>query len=400
MGAGGTGKKNQTGNLPVQAMNGPKPTPTFLESGSQHRGGCSTPARHSEPTRGLIHHEPIFAFMNDPIRRKVKTHMLFALGDGPKASPRSSPAEQDAITDLLTRKVRTISAEVIPPRNGAETEQILRQIDTLKAEDVDFISVTKGAGGSLRGGTLPIAQLIRQRGIRSLAHFTCRDYSIAEVENALVDHHYFGVRNILALRGDPPDGQTDNFDHSPGRHTYAYELVGQIAAMNRGEYLLRPGFDKGVEGLSHRPGTKTDFCIGVAAYPEDEPLERAVEHFRLKVESGAHFGITQMLYSVEAYSRFIEASHKAGARIPVLPGLRVITTLATAERMMKKFHVKVPRKLMDALAQCKTKEEGIERGLEFTIALCEQMLKAGAPGIHVFIMNDAGTAARLMQALR
>jgi methylenetetrahydrofolate reductase (NADPH) len=326
--------------------------------------------------------------------------MLFAQSDGPSASPSSSPAEQDAITDLLTRKVRTISAEVIPPRNGAETQQILSQIDIMKAEDVDFISVTKGAGGSLRGGTLPIAQLIRQKGIRSLAHFTCRDYSINEVENALVDHHYFGVRNILALRGDPPDGQTDNFDRTPGRHTYAYELVGQIAAMNRGEYILRPGFDKVAEGQTFRPGMKTDFCIGVAAYPEDEPFDRAVEHFRLKVEAGAHFGITQMIYSPEAYARFITAAHKVGAGIPVLPGLRVITTAATAERMVKKFRVNVPQKLVEMLAAAKTKEEGIERGLEFTIKLCEQMLKAGAPGIHVFIMNDALTAARLMEALR
>src|SRR5579862_2128038 len=118
-----------------------------------------------------------------------------------------SSGNQQSIVDLLKTK-KTLSAEIIPPRNGAETEVILGQIAELKKVPVDFISVTKGAGGSLRGGTLPIAQMIKTRfDICSLAHFTCRDYTIEEIENNLMDHHYFGVHNILALRGDPPDGQ-------------------------------------------------------------------------------------------------------------------------------------------------------------------------------------------------
>ena len=133
------------------------------------------------------------------------------------------------ITEILASKSRTISAEIIPPRNGTETEKTFQQIETLKAANVDFISVTKGAGGSLRGGTLPIAHMIQsQYQIPSLAHFTCRDHGIDEIENLLMDHHYFGIRNILALRGDPPDGQPDYFKPAHNKHTFAYELVKQI----------------------------------------------------------------------------------------------------------------------------------------------------------------------------
>src|SRR5262249_13381472 len=151
------------------------------------------------------------------------------------------------------------------PRNGSQTDTILRQIETLKAVPVDFISVTKGAGGSLRGGTLPIAQMIKSRfEICSLAHFTCRDYTIEEIENTLMDHHYFGVCNILALRGDPPDGQPDHFKPAPNRHSYAWQLVDQIRKLNTGEYVVRPGFDT---PATNRKGTPTNFCIGVAAHP-------------------------------------------------------------------------------------------------------------------------------------
>src|SRR6476469_8888724 len=113
------------------------------------------------------------------------------------------------LTDVLAQGF-TISAEVIPPRNGSEQLRILQQIQTLVRSGAQFLAVTKGAGGSLRGGSLPIAQSVKERfGVPCIAHFTCRDLTSVDVENQLMDHHYFGIRNILALRGDPPDGQPD-----------------------------------------------------------------------------------------------------------------------------------------------------------------------------------------------
>lgn len=303
---------------------------------------------------------------------------------------------QPSISDILRSKARTLSAEIIPPRNGSEIESILRQIEKLKTVPVDFISVTRGAGGSLRGGTLPIAQIVKDRfEICSLAHFTCRDYTVNEIENALMDHHYFGVSNILALRGDPPDGQPDHFKPAPNRHSYAWQLVEQIQKLNRGNYLMREGYDP-----SRRKTMPTGFCIGVAAHPELEPHEDAIKFLEKKIEMGAQFAITQMLFHAEPYSRFLESCAKQGLHIPIIPGVRIITQAATAERMIKKFGVQIPRSYIEALSKASSKEESKRVGLELTHKLCRELLHAGAPGIHVFVMNDENSATELLKSLK
>lgn len=320
----------------------------------------------------------------------------------------SPPASQEHLTHVLSRAALknqpTFSAEVIPPRNGADPQRVLEQVKALRDTEVDFISVTKGAGGSLRGGTLPIAQVIRQSfGVCSLAHFTCRDATREDVESSLVDHHYLGIRNILALRGDPPDGKpAQDWSPSAAQHKYAFQLVEQIRHMNEGKYLVREGYDLPTDtepgGAYSRNGMKTDFCIGVAAYPEEE---HGVEFFQKKIQAGANFAITQMIYDAEAYESFLERSQ---APIPVLPGIRILTSFATAERMKNKFGIRVPQKLFDLLAKAKASgqpaEDGRKVGLEFAYGLSEDLLRRGAPGIHLFIMNDEVTACELMSLLR
>lgn len=307
---------------------------------------------------------------------------------------------QRSILEILKSKPRTLSAEIIPPRNGMDTEVILRQISKLREVPVDFISVTKGAGGSLRGGTLPIAQMIKNNfDICSLAHFTCRDYTIEEIENNLMDHHYFGVSNILALRGDPPDGIADHFKPSPNRHTYAWQLVKQIKKLNDGDYIIRDGFDKKGVG-EHRRGTPTRFCIGVAAHPEQEPFKDAVEFLGIKAKQGAQFAITQMIFQSEPYIRFIEACAAEGTTLPVIPGLRIITQAPTAHRMIKKFGVKIPNSLIEKLENATSKEDARKIGLEFSYKLSIELLRAGAPGIHAFVMNDENTSAELLVSLK
>lgn len=308
---------------------------------------------------------------------------------------------QKTVIEIIRSKARTLSAEIIPPRNGTETEVVLRQIGRLKEVPVDFISVTKGAGGSLRGGTLPISQLIKTRfDIPALAHFTCRDYTVEEIENNLMDHHYFGVSNILALRGDPPDGIPDHFKPAPNRHTYAWQLCQQINNLNQGEYLVRDGYDKPGATNKNRRGTPTNFCIGVAAHPEHEPHHEAIEFFGKKVEKGADFAITQMLFSAEPYKKFLDSCAAKGIHVPVLPGIRIVTQLATAERMRTKFGVGVPQRYMDELAKAKSKEDGKKIGIELAHRLSRDLLSAGAPGIHVFIMNDENSGAELLLSLK
>src|SRR5690606_37489002 len=115
----------------------------------------------------------------------------------------------------------------------------------------------------------------------------------------LMDHHYFGVSNILALRGDPPDGQPDHFKPAPNRHSFAWQLVDQIRGLNQGEYIVRAGFDsveKATSARAVRKGTPTNFCVGVAAHPEHLPHEQAIDYLASKVEVGAQYAITQMLF--------------------------------------------------------------------------------------------------------
>ena len=329
------------------------------------------------------------------------------------------PNKPQSILELLQERKNsnpfrpTFSAEIIPPRNGSELKGIHEQLTTLTQAKIDFVSVTKGAGGSLRGGTLPIAQWIKQEfNLTAIAHFTCRDYSVEEIENNLMDHHYFGIDNILALRGDPPDGQPDYFTtqappQTTPRHQFAYQLVEQIQRMNCGKYLTRKGFDQPTQ---EKKGAPTNFCIGIAAHPEHLPLEQSIEYLKRKVDAGGQYAITQMIFDAEIYARFLEACAKVHIDIPILPGFRILTSLAMLERMQKKFQVHVPTWTRDAFAREAFAREAFDRdtasaaqstiGLDCAETLSRQLLRYGAPGLHLFVMNDAVSSSRLIERLR
>jgi methylenetetrahydrofolate reductase (NADPH) len=295
------------------------------------------------------------------------------------------------LTDVLKQEKFTLSAEVIPPRNGAEQTKVLEQIQTLIQAGAQFLAVTKGAGGSLRGGSLPIAQAVKEQfGVPCIAHFTCRDLTPHDVENQLVDHHYFGIRNILALRGDPPDGQPE-WKAREGGYNYAYQLIEQIRNLNVGKYLARAG------GPASDGQTPTDFCIGAAVYPEHPNEEERIRFFKIKVEAGAEYGITDMIFNPEAYARFMDLCAKNGITIPVLPGTRLLKTRAQAERMAAKFRVQVPAATLSALAETDG-PQAVERGVELFMKLVERLKGYGAPGIHLYVISDtAGASAALKQ---
>lgn len=288
------------------------------------------------------------------------------------------------IVDLLKQNAFTLSAEVIPPRNGAAQADILGQISSLIESGAQFLSVTKGAGGSLRGGSLPIAQLVKESfHTPCIAHFTCRDLVPEEVENQLMDHHYFGIRNILALRGDPPTGQTE-WTPRPGAYSYAYELIRQIRDLNSGRYLERKGYK-----LETREAT--DFCIGSAVYPDHQDLTERIEFFRLKVEAGAEYGITQMLFSPDSYYDFLERCAKAGTQVPILPGTRILKSQSQAQKMAARFEVAMPEDFLKTLPaddMNSATDAEMDRILEPFFKLTERFKAAGAPGLHLFVLSD------------
>jgi methylenetetrahydrofolate reductase (NADPH) len=296
------------------------------------------------------------------------------------------------LTEVLAKQKFTISAEVIPPRNGSEQGKVLHQIEALIQAGAQFLAVTKGAGGSLRGGSLPIAQAIKERfSTPCIAHFTCRDLNAFDVENQLMDHHYFGIRNILALRGDPPDGQPQ-WHAREGGYNYAYELIAQIKGLNAGNYMSRPG-GPAPEGLE-----KTDFCIGAAVYPDYPNEDDRLKFFRLKVEAGAEFGITDMLFDPESYGRFLELCYKHHLNVPILAGTRFLKTRPQALRMAAKFKVKIPDATLQALPEVDG-PDAIHRGLDVFMKLADRLESLGAPGLHLYVIADTLGAAQALKML-
>jgi len=294
------------------------------------------------------------------------------------------------IIDVLKQKPFTISAEIVPPRNGEDQATTFGKLERTIRSGVDFLSVTKGAGGSLRGGSLPIAQAIKEHFSRPcIAHFTCRDLGAHEVENQLMDHHYFGIRNILALRGDPPMGESDWTARADG-YSFAYQLVQHIRNLNSGAFMKRPGFD--VSAME-----KTDFCIGVAVYPEHPDARERVEFSRLKFEAGGEYGITQMIFDPVYYERFLGEMAKVGVNKPVLPGLRILKSKKQAAVMEKRFNCRVPQWYLDALPEENAADHSAI--LPPFLKLVDEMKKRGAPGVHLFVLGDIDLNSLAVQTL-
>jgi methylenetetrahydrofolate reductase (NADPH) len=300
------------------------------------------------------------------------------------------------LTDFLKNNGFTSSAEIIPPRNGSEQAKIMAQVETLIKAGAQFLAVTKGAGGSLRGGSLPISQIIKENfQVPCIAHFTCRDLTAQDCENQLMDHHYFGIRNILALRGDPPteeSGSPSQWQKKEGGYDYAYELIAQIRNLNEGIYLTRKS------GPQPNATEKTDFCIGAAAYPEHPNEEERLKFFKLKTEHGAQYGITDMCFDPEIYARFVDLCAKNHVNVPILPGTRILKSKDQAGKMAQKFKVSVPKDIFESLPE-KTTPHSMERGVELFLKLTERMKTLGAPGIHLYVIADTESASAGLRKL-
>jgi methylenetetrahydrofolate reductase (NADPH) len=294
------------------------------------------------------------------------------------------------ITEVIGQGSFTYSAEVIPPRNGTEQRKVLEQIHALTQAGAHFLSVTKGAGGSLRGGSLPISQLVKENfQVPCIAHFTCRDITAEEVENQLMDHHYFGIRNILALRGDPPMGRPD-WTPRDGAYPFAYQLIEQIQKLNDGQYLSRSNGPKADDQV------KTDFCIGAAAYPEHPDEKERLDFFRLKTQAGACYGITQMIFDPEVYARFLDLCEKNQIDIPILAGTRILKNKEQAKRMEERFQCSISQDLFNALPNDKAQEDH-HQIQEIFHDYVEKLKSYGAPGIHLFVLSDTESACQFFK---
>jgi methylenetetrahydrofolate reductase (NADPH) len=300
------------------------------------------------------------------------------------------------IPEIINGKDFTFSVELVPPRNGESIEGLFKKVKMLSEAGVDMISITKGAGGSLRGGTTPIAFIIKEKfKIPVIAHFTCMEASKQEIENNLVDHAYLGITNVLALRGDPPTGVFSEYVAAPDQHQFAYQLIEQIQGLLEGHYLKRQGFDK--ESTSFHLGEAHAFCIGAAAYPEplDITLDQSVDYFVTKVRQGATYGITQMTYSPENYQIFMNKLKEKNAWVPILPGVRILGGLKQVDFLEKMFHIKIPSEYVAAL---KTGKDELNKTYIKDLVL--KFRAHGAKGIQFFVINEAELLAEIIAEMK
>lgn len=300
------------------------------------------------------------------------------------------------------------SFEIIPPLKGKGIEDIYAGIDPLIEFKPKFINVTyhreeykyKEMGDGLlkkisirkRPGTVGIcAAIMNKYKVDAVPHLICGGFNVEETENALIDLKFLGIDNILALRGDPIKTE-QIFQPNKGGHKYAIELINQIGQMNKGTYL----------DDDHK-NSPTDFCIGCAGYPEKHfeamNLESDMEHLKAKVDAGAEYITTQLFYDNNKYFEFVDKCRAIGINVPIIPGLKPITSLVHKTFLPKFFHIDFPMELSTELDKCKTNTDVTELGVEWGIKQAKDLIERGAPVLHFYTMGKGAAVKRIAKEI-
>jgi methylenetetrahydrofolate reductase (NADPH) len=272
-----------------------------------------------------------------------------------------------------------LSFEVYPPKTPAGYEAMYASVGRLMEFGPAFFSCTYGAGGSTQGPTLDIcSEIMRRHSVPVMAHLTCVGSTVAELESWLSQARDRGIANIMALRGDPPQGQ-ESFIRVQGGLGYANELVD----------LIRARF----------PG----FGIGVGGYPEvhQEAADAATDlvNLKRKVDAGADAVVTQLFYDNDDFFRFRDKCHQAGIRIPIVPGLLPIVNFPQVKRITSLCKARIPSDLFEKLEAGKDNPEAAaETGIRHAAAQYAQLTRAGVPGVHFYVLNQSEAARRVLEA--
>lgn len=286
------------------------------------------------------------------------------------------------ISEILQQRRPVFSFEFFPPKTEDAARQLERTIAELRPLAPDFVSVTWGAGGSTRDKTIDIVSRIKQEtGIEAMAHLTCVGATRRDIASILERLDKAGVDNILALRGDPPKGQT-SFVPVDGGFRYASELAAFI-------HQLYPG----------------RFCVGGAGYPEKhiECGNPAVDLMNLKrkVDAGASFIITQLFFDNRRYFEFVDNARAIGITVPIIPGIMPITNAAQVERFTLMCGATIPFRLAAELDRRRDDPDAvIQLGVAHATAQCLELLQCGAPGIHFYTLNRSLATRQILAALR
>lgn len=286
------------------------------------------------------------------------------------------------IPDLYARPELTVSFEFFPPKSSEDEETLFRDtVPALQRLSPGFCSVTYGAGGGTKGPTLRLVQRLRNEfGIEAMPHLTCSGSTREMLRDVLDEAEGMGVKNILALRGDPPRGQT-TFQPVAGGFAHAVDLIRFI----KGNY---------------------PFHIGAACYPEGhiECKDRRLDWDRTaaKVEAGASFLISQLFYGVEDFLEFEDyLRSKHGVTVPIIPGILPFLSTAQIKRFTALCGSKLPESLLRRLEANATDDDAVRRiGVEVCADICNRLIQHGVPGVHVYCLNRVASASELLGKLR
>ena len=303
------------------------------------------------------------------------------------------------VTEHIANATDTLfSFEVVPPVKGRNIEELYRNIDPLMEFKPPFIDVTTSREEyvyidrdglydkkvtRMRPGTLGIcASIMHKYQVDTIPHVLCGGFTREETEYLLVDCHYLGIDNLMALRGDAMKDQK-YFEPTPGGHAYASELVAQIARLNQGLYLHDV-----VE-----TDDCADFCIGVAGYPEKHleapSLRSDLKWLKHKVDMGADYIVTQMFFDNRKYFEFVELARQLGIQVPIIPGIKPIAVKQHLHLLPQVFRTELPELLVEAVEACKDNRAVRQVGIEWAIEQSRELKEAGVPVVHFYSMGKS-----------
>jgi len=299
------------------------------------------------------------------------------------------------------------SIEIIPPMKGQHLGELMSHIEPLMEFKPPFIEVTyhreeyvekviDGVAKRIpirkRPGTLGICASIMQRfQIEAVPHVICGGFTKEETEDFLIDLHYLGIENALLLRGDQEKGEAQ-FVPKPGGHAYANELVEQVAAMNQGILLHEE-----TESLP------TNFCIGVAGYPEKHidavSFDQDLKYLKQKVEAGADYIVTQMFFDNAKYFDFVKKCREIGIHVPIIPGLKPLATERQLDILPEIFHLEIPSEFVNEARKCANNASIKQLGIEWAVQQGKELIQAGVPALHFYTMSKSDSVRAIAEKL-
>jgi methylenetetrahydrofolate reductase (NADPH) len=311
------------------------------------------------------------------------------------------------IDHLNSAKSTLVSFEILPPLKGKGINALWEHLDPLMEFKPSFINVTYHRSESMfkrkldgtfdkvdvrkRPGTVGICAAIMNRyHVDAVAHLICGGFTKQETEDALIDLNFLGVDNVLVLRGDAPKNES-SFEPEPGGHKYAIDLLHQVMNMNNGIYLE--------EDLKN--AVKTNFCVGVAGYPEkhfEAPnMKSDLAYLKSKVDAGAEYVTTQMFFDNQKYFEFVKCCREAGINVPIVPGLKPISSKKQMNIIPRTFHVDIPEELSNEIMKCKSDVDVAQVGTEWLLQQSLELKAAGVPVLHYYTLGKPDIIAKVVK---